>query len=66
VCWGFSSTPMYGVWFDRFKLGCHSHMGDYVRLDKAMSIELLLEIQKLYEKKLFQCKTDEEVLDEFA
>jgi hypothetical protein len=61
--WYFSSTPMYGVWFDRFKLGCHSRMGDDVRPDKAMSIELLLEIQKLYEVKLFRCTTNEEVLE---
>jgi hypothetical protein len=54
---------MYGVWFDRFKLGCHSRMGDDIRPDKAMAIELLLEIQKLYEKKLFQCKTHQEVLN---
>jgi hypothetical protein len=63
VRWSFSSTPMHGEWFDRFKLGCHSRMGDDTRPDKAMAIELLLEIQKLYEKKLFQCKTNEQVLD---
>jgi hypothetical protein len=34
--WYFSSTPMYGVWFDRFKLGCHSRMGDDIWPDKAM------------------------------
>jgi hypothetical protein len=60
--WSLSSTPMYGIWFDRFKLGCHSRMGDDIRPDKAMSIELLLEIQKLYESKLFRSKTNEEVL----
>jgi hypothetical protein len=59
--WSLSSTPMYGIWFDRFKLGCHSRMGDDIRPDKAMSIELLLEIQKLYESKLFRSKTNEEV-----
>ena len=63
VRWNFSATPMYGLWFARFTLGCHSRMGDDIRPDKAMSIELLLEIQKLYEIKLFQCTTHEAVLE---
>jgi hypothetical protein len=54
---------MYGVWFDCFKLGRHSRMGDDIRPDKAMAIELLLKIQDLFEIKLFKCKTNEEVLD---
>jgi hypothetical protein len=53
---------MYSLWFDRFKLGCHSRMGDDIRPHKTMTIELLLEIQKLYEEKLFKCHTNEEVL----
>jgi hypothetical protein len=61
--WKFSATPMYhGLWFDRFKLGCHSRMGNDIRPDKVMAIELLLGIQKLYEEKLFKCRTNEEVL----
>jgi hypothetical protein len=36
-------------------------MGDGIWPDKAMAIRLLLEIQKLYEKKLFICKTHKEV-----
>jgi hypothetical protein len=58
----FSGTPLYGPWFDRFKDVCHSRMGDDIRPDKAMNIELLLEIQKLYEIKLFECRSNEEVL----
>jgi hypothetical protein len=61
--WNFSTTPMYGLWFNRYTLGCHGRMGDDIRPDKAIGIELLLEIQKLYEAKLFKCKTNEEVLD---
>jgi hypothetical protein len=38
-------------------------MGDDIRPDKAMAIELLLEQQKLYKTKLFRCKTHEEVLE---
>ena len=63
VCWVFSATPMYGLWFSRYTLGCHSRMGDDIRPDKAMAIEVLLEIQKLYEIKLFQCTTNEGVLN---
>jgi hypothetical protein len=59
----FSSTPLYGLWFDRFKDGCHSRMGDDIRPDKAMSVELLLELQKLYEVKLFECRSNDEVLN---
>jgi hypothetical protein len=62
VRWNFSTTAMYGLWFNRFTLGCHSRMGDDIRPDKAMAIELLLEIQKLYEIQLFKCKTHEQVL----
>jgi hypothetical protein len=58
----FSGTAMYGLWFDRYKDGCHSRMGDDIRPDKAMGIELLLEIQKLSEVKLFSCRTNDEVL----
>jgi hypothetical protein len=39
-------------------------MGDNISPDKTMAIELLLEIQNLYEIKLFKCKTHEEVLDD--
>jgi hypothetical protein len=62
VRFNFSATPLYGLWFDRFKDGCHSRMGDDIRPDKAMGIELLLELQKLYEIKLFECRSNEEVL----
>jgi hypothetical protein len=37
-------------------------MGDDIRPDKAMSIELLLEIQKLCESKLFSCRSNEAAL----
>jgi hypothetical protein len=29
--WNFSATPMHGLWFNRFKDGCHSRMGDDIR-----------------------------------
>jgi hypothetical protein len=58
----FSGSPMNGLWFDRYKDGCHSRMGDDIRPDKAMGIELLLEIQALYEDKLLDCQTIEEQL----
>ena len=62
IRFNFSGTPLNGLWFDRFKSGCHSRMGDDIRPDKAMSIELLLEIQNLSELKLFRCRTNESVL----
>ena len=62
IRYNFSESPMYGLWFDRFKDGCHSRMGDDIRPDKAMGIELLLEIQKLCEVKLFRCRSNEAVL----
>ena len=53
---------MYGLWFDGYKDGRHSQMGDDICPDKAMSIELLLEIQAIYEVKLIQCQTLEKQL----
>jgi hypothetical protein len=61
--WNFSATPMHGLWFNRCKDGCHSRMGGDIRPDKAMSIELMLEMQKLHEIKLFHCTSHKDVLE---
>jgi hypothetical protein len=47
---GFSSSPTYSEWFERFKIGCHKRMGDDIRPDRALSIEVMLEYQQHYEK----------------
>ena len=42
----FSADPCASVWFGRFFIGCKRRMGQDWRLNKAMSIELILELLK--------------------
>jgi hypothetical protein len=48
---GFSLSPTYSDWFDRFTVGCHKRMGDDVRPDMAASIGIMLEMDLLYEER---------------
>jgi hypothetical protein len=50
-----TNTSRYSLWFDRFSFGCHSWMGDDVRPVRAMSVELLFEIQREVECDLKLC-----------
>jgi len=45
-----TTCPTYGDWYERFSLGMHKRMGDLVIQDEAMSMELLLAIQGLFER----------------
>jgi len=38
----FSSSPVNGIWYTRFSLGCHARMGDVHFPDKALTIDELL------------------------
>jgi hypothetical protein len=42
----FTNTSMFSLWFDHLVVGCHIRMGDDIRSDRSISIELLLEIQR--------------------
>ncbi len=45
-----TKCPTYGTWFKKITRGMHKHMGDVVRLDKALSLEIFHEILKLLEE----------------
>jgi hypothetical protein len=59
---GFSLSPTYSDWFDRFTVGCHKRMGDDVRPDMAASIGIMLEMDVLYEERWQRCRTSQEKL----
>jgi len=42
-----TKCPTYGLWFEKFMKGCHKHMGEIVRPDRALSTKILLEILSL-------------------
>jgi hypothetical protein len=58
----FTDTSMYILWFDRVVVGCHIRMGDDIRPHRAMSIELLLEIQRELEIDLEWCSSLKSIL----
>jgi hypothetical protein len=39
-----TKCPTYGLWFEKFMKGCQKRMGEIVRLDRALSTTILLEI----------------------
>ena len=45
-----TDCPVYGHWYTRFMQGVHNRMGDDIRPDMAVSIELLLEMLKRLDK----------------
>jgi hypothetical protein len=44
-----TKCPTYGTWFEKFTRGMHKRMGDIVKPDKALALEILHEIMKLLE-----------------
>jgi hypothetical protein len=51
------------MWFDRFIMGCHGRMGDDTRQDRALSVRLIIAIQKILEEDLFKCQSMEAMLN---
>ena len=45
-----TSSPSYSTWFERFMQGSHKRMGDVVKPDLAVSVEVMVEIQRLLEE----------------
>ena len=45
-----TDCPSYGLWFDRMMNGCHKRMGDRIKRDHALSIDILLELLKRLER----------------
>jgi hypothetical protein len=44
-----SNVPTHSFWFTRFMMGFHRHVGDLKKQDKAITIDVLLEADKLLE-----------------
>jgi hypothetical protein len=45
---------VYREWFTQFMMGYHAIMGDDRRPEKAMSVEVMLEVQESLEHDLFK------------
>ena len=58
-----SNCPTYTIWYERFMKGLHSRMGDDVRPDLAISVELLLEMLMLLKVKYLESDNLEERLN---
>ena len=41
-----TDCPAYGLWFERMMSGCHKRMGDEIKRDRALSIDLMHELLK--------------------
>lgn len=39
-----TKCPTYGRWYEKFMRGCHKCMGDIVKLDRALSSSILIEV----------------------
>jgi hypothetical protein len=46
-----TSCPTFGTWYEKFGLGLHKRMGDVVRQDQAISIEVMLALMDKFEAK---------------
>ena len=44
-----TKCPTYGVWYERFMRGMHKRMGEIVKPDRALSLDILLEIMNILE-----------------
>jgi hypothetical protein len=53
-----STCPTHGEFFERFSKGLHERMGDKVRQDMGVSIELMHELMRRYEARWIQASTD--------
>ena len=44
-----SSCPTFSDWYERFGLGLHKRMGDHIIQDKAISVEVMVELMRNFE-----------------
>jgi len=44
-----TDSPTYGIWFQRFMLGCHKRMGEKLKQDMGVSIEVMLALMDIFE-----------------
>ena len=57
-----TDCPTSSMWFDHFMMGCHSRMGDIVKKDFAVSIEVLHELMRRLDQDWDRATTAEEKL----
>ncbi len=55
-----TDCPVYSIWYERFMEGMHQRMGDIVHSDLAISIEVLLKMLELLEKRWSNAATLED------
>ena len=53
-----TSCPAYSLWFERFMMGMHKYMGDEVRQDKAVTLEVVHKTIEGLEEDFLRAKTD--------
>lgn len=44
-----TKCPSHGNWFERFNKGCHKRMGDVVIPDRALAVEIIVEMLRILE-----------------
>jgi hypothetical protein len=44
-----TKCPTYGEFFERFMRGIHKRMGEITRPDRALSLSLMMELQRMLE-----------------
>lgn len=57
-----TKCPTYGEFFERFMRGMHKRMGEISRLDRALSLDVLLEICRILEREWEESFTDKMTL----
>ena len=57
-----TKCPTHGDWFDRFMLGVHKRMGDIVRPDQALSLEVLHHIMTILDKEWLEVGHDNRLM----
>lgn len=53
-----TSCPVYSLWFERFMVVMHKRVGDKVRQDKGVTLEVLYRIIEELEENFLEAKTD--------
>ena len=48
---------MYSLWFERFMFGCHKRMGDIVLQDMALSIDVVVALDSMFDREY--CSADD-------
>ena len=55
-----NSCPAYSLWFERFMIGMHKRMGDELRQDKGVTLEVIHRVMEGLEDEHVETKNDEE------